>query len=191
MTSQEICNVALGYLSTPKIGSLGVDTTPQGVLCNTFYAPKKKALLESRNWTFAKKVWPVTVWGAADHPKWAGSCAVPTDCLRVHRVDDGTGNYDIEFEKVGTKLNVSRKPTTLYVEGVDGACLEADFSFAFTFALATDLAQEMSIPLSENATLWASLVKVAEFKIKEAAGLDGSQGTSEKDNTQGNLSRRR
>jgi hypothetical protein len=191
MDASGICNTALGYLATAKIGTLGVDTSPQGVLCNTFYDPKKKAALETRNWTFAKKVWTNTVYAAADHPRWAGSCAVPADCLRVQRVDDGSGNYDIEFEKIGTKLNVSRKPATLYIEGVDGTCSEANFSFAFIFALAADLAQEMCIPLTENATLWASLLKVAEVKTKEASGLDGSQGTSEKDNTTGNMKNRR
>jgi hypothetical protein len=189
--STGICNVALGYLSTAKIGDYTTDTTPQAVLCRTFYPVKKGALLESRNWTFAKKVWANTVWGAADHPRWAGSCVVPADCLRVHRVDDGSGRYDIEFEKVGTKLNVSRKPTTLYIEGVDGTCIEANFSFAFVFAIATEMAQEMCIPLTENATLWGALLKVAEVKVKEASGLDGSQGTSEKDNTTGSLSQRR
>jgi hypothetical protein len=192
LTSSAICNVALGYLATAPIGTLGTDTTPQGVLCSAFYVSVKQQLLESRNWTFAKKTWAVTTLAtpvAGDHPKWAGSYTVPTDCIRVHRVDDGSGLYDIEWERVGSRLFVSRKPTTLYVEGMDSTTAEASFSSAFDLALAASLAREICIPLTENATLWASMVKVAEFRTREAAGLDGSQGTSEVDNRQGNLSR--
>jgi hypothetical protein len=179
MTSSEICNLALGYLGTARIGTLGVDTSPQGVLLNTFYTSVKKALLEERNWTFAKKTWTATAGTAPTHAVWTAKYPVPTDCIRVHRVDDGNGDYRIGWERIGADIYTDDNPTTLYVEGVDGATLEAVFSNAFIFALATALAVEVCIPLTENATLWGSLVQLAEVKLKVAAGSDGSQGKSE------------
>jgi hypothetical protein len=179
VTSSDICNLALGYLGTARIGTLGTDTSPQGVLCSAFYSTVKAALLEERNWTFAKKTWAATAGTAPTHAVWIASYAVPTDCIRVHRVDDGNGDYRIKWERVGAAILTDDSPTTLYVEGVNGAVTEAEFSSAFIFALATTLAAELCIPLTENATLWASLVKLAEMKLKVAAGSDGSQGKSE------------
>jgi hypothetical protein len=180
MTSSEICNLALGYLGTARIGTLGSDTSPQGVLCNAFYTAVKSALLEERNWTFAKKTWTATPGTAPTHVVWVAAYAVPTGCLRVHRVDDGNGDYRIGWERVGANILTDDTPATLYIEGVDGSIAETTFSNAFIFALAARLAVELCIPLTENATLWGSLVKVAEMKLKEAAGADGSQGKSEK-----------
>jgi hypothetical protein len=180
MTNSQICNLALGYLATPPIGDLGVDTTPQGVLCSAFYPVVKAALLEARNWTFAMKTWTATKDVAAPvSVKYDASYPVPSGCVRVNRCDDGNGDYRIGWERVGALILTDDTPAPLYVEGVDGAVAEANFSSAFNFALAAQLAVELCIPLTENATLWASLVKVAEMKLKEASGSDGRQGKSE------------
>lgn len=192
MTKTEICNLALGYIATPPLVSFDTDTTTQAVLCRAFYEPLKKAMLESRNWAFAKKTWKAGLLSPAPiSAKWTAAYLVPGDCLRAHRADDGSGLYLIEWERVGSKIYTDDNPTDLYVEGVDANTDEDEFSYSFTFALATALAVEICIPLTENATLWGSLVKLADMKTKEAAALDGSQGTSEKDNVAGSLSQRR
>lgn len=179
LTDVDICNLALGYLGTNPISGLGDDAN-EARLCNAFYATVKAGLLEDRNWTFAKKTWTATAGTAPTNPRWASSYPVPADCLRVHRVDDGNGDYRIGWEREGAFILCDDTPAPLYVEGVDGAVLESTFSSAFCFALAARLAAELCIPLTENATLHQTMVQLAEMKLKEAAGSDGSQGKSER-----------
>jgi len=183
MTAIEICNLALGYLASSPITTFA-DGTTAAKLCSAFYRPTKKALLEGRNWTFAKRFWSVTPGTApTDTVVWVGSYAVPATCLRVHRVDEGNGTYRIGWERVGANIYTDTAPATLYVEGIgateDDTTDEAGFSQAFCFALAAALAAEICIPLTENATLWAARAQLAEKKLKDAAGSDGSQGKSE------------
>jgi hypothetical protein len=181
MTSTQICNLALGYLATPAIGDITSDTTPQGVLCRTFYASVKAALLEDRNWTFAMKTWLITKEVAAPvSVKYDAAYIIPVACVRVHRCDDGKGDYRIGWERIGQQVLADDSPASLYVEGVDGTCDEANFSNSFVFTLAAQLAVELCIPLTENATLWASLVRISEAKLKSSSGSDGRQGKSEK-----------
>lgn len=195
MDATGICNLALGYVGRGPISALGVDTSTAGALCNTFYYNAKHKLLAARNWTFAKEYWQVTPEaGDPPHPKWAASYAVPADCLRVHRVDDGTGSYDVEWEKVGGLICTERAVDTLYVEGVIGetgqTLDEAKFTPAFSFALAAELATHICLPLTKDVTLWSGMLKLAEKNLLEAAGVEGSQGRSERV-TSDSLTRRR
>lgn len=190
MTDVEICNLALGYLGTNPIVALA-DATTEARLCTTFYGPVKKSLLAERNWTFAGRTWTATPAAAPTHATWTAAYAVPADCLRVHRIDDGEGRYDIEWERIGASILTDYEAATLYVEGIDGAVAEASFSDSFCFALAARLAAEICIPLTENATLWGSMHQLAEKKLKEAAGSDGSQGKSERVRAASSLKQRR
>jgi len=124
----------------------------------------------------------VTPAAAPTHPVWVGAYAVPAECMRVQRVDDGSGDYRLGWERIGAQILTDDTPATIYVEGVycpaaDGD--EAGYPQAFCFALAAHLATELCIPLTENATLWTALLKVSELKVREASGSDGSQGRSE------------
>lgn len=190
LTDVDICNLALGYLGTNPIVALA-DATTEARLCNAFYGPVKLSLLEERNWTFAKHVWTANLLGALTNSKWVAEYLIPANCIRVHRVDDGSGAYDIEWERVGDRIYTDQAADPIYVEGVDDSVTENTFSSAFCFALAARLAAEICIPLTENTTLWQSMHQLAEKKLKEAAGSDGSQGKSEQVRSASSLKQRR
>jgi hypothetical protein len=179
MTDVEIANLALGYLGVKPIVAF-TDGSAEANLCQAFYGPTKQALLEERAWTFAKTEYSATPDATAPTFDWVARYAVPADCLRVLKVDDGEGTFRIGWERVGAFIHTDREVADLYIYGIDGTVAEALFSPSFSFALAARLAAEVCIPLTKDDTLHTKMLKVAEIKLREAAGLDGSQGKSER-----------
>ena len=176
MTDIEICTAALGFLGTAGITSLD-DDTDEARACKAFYSVTRDQVLEERIWTFAKAQYILVP--AQDKPAftWANRFLVPGEVVRIHRVDDGSGDFRVPYDIHG-KFIVS-DAEKLYVTAVRREIDTSLYSPTFTSALVLRLAATLAIPLSENRQLKIDLMQEYQATIKEASGLDGSQGPPE------------
>lgn len=177
MTDIEICNLALGALGTAGIASFD-DDSDEARACKQYYAPVRDAVLEDAVWSFATTQ---RVFNAdPDVPlfDWAYKATIPSEVVRVHRADDGTGEYRMKWKMMEGALYSESSPVyaTVILKVED----TSKFSPAFCLALSTRLAAELCIPLTENRALHGDLWSLYQKKIKDAARSDGSQGTSER-----------
>ena len=177
MTDIEICNMALGQLGTAGIASLD-DDSDEARACKTFYGPVRDAVLSDAAWSFALGLRVLNPDADAPIFKWAYKFTVPSDVARVHRADDGTGEYRMQWEVLDNAVHADSTP--VYVEVVRKVTDTSKYSPAFCMALATRLAAELCIPLTENRALHGDLWALYEKKIKAATRTDGSQGKSER-----------
>jgi hypothetical protein len=176
VTEAEICSLALGSVGFAGIASLD-DATKEAQLCKRLYPVARDAVIETRLWSFARARYILDP--AAEPPLfgWTYRFARPAEVLRVFRVDDGGGEYRIPWEIEGSSIYAD--VAKLYVLALKRVTDTAQFSSAFTMALAARLAAELAVPLTENSKLQERLWGLYEREVREAAGTDGSQGKSE------------
>ena len=98
--------------------------------------------------------------------------------VRVHRVDEGSGEYRMQWDLQGRYIFADE--ATLYVTAVRKETDTSLYSPGFTMCVALRLAVALAVPLKENRQLKADLWDEYKFELGEAAGVDGAQGKSEK-----------
>ena len=102
VSNEEICRQAILRIGTAE--QLGPST--QGMLLAQSLLPQvRDSLLLTGSWTWANKSTTLTAETLSPEFKWAYSSALPSDCLRVYRVND-TGNRVTEaaWEIQGNRL---------------------------------------------------------------------------------------
>jgi len=196
----EICNQALGWLGGNLIISLDDDTV-EAKLCKANYAPLRDAVLEDREWTFAvKRFEPPQL---AERPLYGHDFAfqIPPDCLRVlqvsaagREVQDGVfvqgsfkaavrGNTGIgreqriEWLREGDKIvvQIQQRIFMRYITRIEDT---TKFSPSFSQCLATRIAMDIAIPLTNNSKLKDQYLAEYGAKLDDAMRLDGMQGRS-------------
>ena len=89
MTSTDICNLALSYLSKGKITSMD-DNTEEAAQCKIHYDHARRLLLRQYPWGFAKRTVKLALL-AGKEPGWDFAYAYPAGCLAVRYVFDEEG----------------------------------------------------------------------------------------------------
>jgi hypothetical protein len=176
VTDIEIASAALNALGTEGITTFE-DATTEARAVKGFYEVVRDKVLEDRIWSFAKAQHVLTA--HADSPlfDWEHKFELPCEIIRVHRVDDGSGSYTMPWDLQGRWIFANVE--TIYVTSVRR---EEDYSLyspGFCLAVALRLAAMLAVPLKENRALKLDLMEEYKFELKEAAGVDGSQGKSE------------
>lgn len=183
MDTVQICNQAIGWLGGNRITSLD-DGTTEANLCKDNYEYLRDAVLETVDWSFAKKQVRLTPLAATPDFRYDQQFLLPADLLRIITAGNKDDFTDIlEWEPA---VNSSNQHVCyancdvlylLYVSRVEDA---TRFSPLFSQALANRLAADLAIPLTENAGLAQRYWQLYERKLIEAANSDGVQGRQQK-----------
>lgn len=170
----ELCNFALTRLGHQQITSLD-ESTKGADLCRLHYAPTRDALLRSHPWNFAIKRATLALETATPNHEFGYQHALPSDCIKVLRTgieaQNSADNYRIEGRKLLSDETVVNVEYIARIEDV------AQFDDLFTDALAQRLAAEISVALTDNASLTKSLWDVYTMKLNEARLQDAQEGT--------------
>ncbi len=169
----EIGNIALVNLGEDTITSLS-DDVKAARLINRRYAPIRDAVLRAHPWNCAMaraqlaSTDPAPAWGPA-------ACyQLPTDCLRVLRLEDRSIAWKVEGRKVvadgSAPLNI------LYVRQVDDPNA---FDPLLIEAIAARLAADLAHPITHSTTLVQVMWDLYRQKLIEARGVDGQEGTGD------------
>jgi len=175
LTEEAICNMALGHLGGLRITDLDVDDSTEAELCNDNYEYCRDFVLESRDWTFARKRDEITIDGSAPDFEWKSRFARPADCITLRRLSNDPTDmekaepYELEGSWILTDTNVLY---VIYTEQIIDVTL---FSPAFTRALVYFLASVMASALTDNAKIEDILYRKFERTLEQAGGRDGVQ----------------
>jgi hypothetical protein len=177
MDAVGICNLALGQLAANRITSLD-DNVTEAKLMKDLFVPTRDALMAAHWWTFA--VARLTLAADVDDPafEWEHQFTLPSTVLAVLRCDDGSGTFDLQWQREGDKI-VANIEGPLYAQVLQRVDDVAAWSPGFCTALAFQLAADACIALNENGTQYERLVKLAQMKTREALLADGRQGRAE------------
>lgn len=187
MDPVNVCNIALGQLGEKRLTQFDelnpLSRTEE--LCTTNYSPAVAAALEAREWTFA------TEWQKLAKAATAGAHPVldltrfllPSTVLRVVDVDDGSGECALEYQRRGQYLYANVEE--LYVRSVNLVEDPDLWSPTFAFVVALKLAELLAVPVTENAGLEERMELRYQKYLRDAASLDGMQGTAERRRSSG------
>ncbi len=186
----DICNIALTWLGADHITSIEDEAIEARMLKANYYLARD-ATLEAHEWSFAIKRFIPTrtvadpVWGAANR------FSVPSDIIRVLRVEAGggiLGGYD-------SLHSIDRRPEADWLIESGYIITNADaivckairriedegiYSPLFVHAFAAHLAMLMAYPLTESDTKFRAMSALYTLKLKDAKSRDGLQGSSKR-----------
>ena len=179
VSETSIANQALGFLGANPIVSFNdIGAIPE--LMRDQYPFIRDAVMTEVAWMFAMGRTSSTT---ADRDDWGKlyKHALPLDwlqALRVYRnVTTNPKQDSVGWSREGNF--VLAKEPTVYIWGIKRITDTALFSPAFVQCLATRLAADLCIPITENIRQQGILWQLYGAKVKEAAISDGVQGDNE------------
>lgn len=174
----QICNMALAKIGSESfITSLSDDTKAARHL-SIFYEPIRDSLLRSHLWRFARKQYQLAP--LVTEPLFNGGYyfQMPTDCLRVVVPDEdyfySYGRWSVEGNKILADTNV------LNIVGLQRVEDPNLFDPIFVEALATRIAHELCIPLTNSESLKNALKADSRELILRAAHVGATEQDSSK-----------
>ncbi len=198
-TEVSICNQALTWLGANTIISLDDETT-EARLCKANYADLRDAVLEDRDWSFARK--RIQFARLAQDPLYGFSAAfaIPVDVLTVRQATRGPEESQGAVSSTGPGLsrenlrNGKEQRIIWQIEGETIVCDESaivgrvtmrqtdpsKFSPGFVQALAARIARELATALTQSSTLETKMHDKYNDSLITSATADGMQGTSNK-----------
>lgn len=174
-----IANQALGFLGANPITSFS-DNSTSAELMRDNYPFIRDAVLTEVAWTFATDR---TISTTADRDEWDQHYkhALPLDWMQVLRTyrNVSSDRKLISNGWVREGNFILTKDATVYMWGIKRVTDTALFSPAFVQCLATRLAMDLCMTITENVSRHGTLMQEYGAKVREAAISDGVQGFNE------------
>lgn len=172
-----ICNLALGHLGKKRINALD-EALAEARECNLYYDHVRRIMLQSSDWTFAKKRQALAQTTADYVERWPYTYVRPTDALAIRRVlppdvDPQYGRKSIPFEVREGKVYTVLSPA--YCEYTCNLTEAARFSPLFVDALAYRLAYMIAPALTRSDKLQDRLERKADVALSLAITSDAAQ----------------
>ena len=172
-TDTDICNNALSKVGAQRILSIN-DTTPAGRACQGQYDNVKKMMLRSHPWNFATKRVELNLLSTEPIYEFDYQYQLPEDCLRVLSVEaDGTYPWKVEGRYLLTNTPAA------FIKYI-GNVAEGMFDDNFIEAMAYSLAMRICMPLTQSASLLASLTAGYKQAIREARSYDAQESAGDR-----------
>lgn len=168
----QICNMALGKLGADPISALTEDNK-KARYCNLFFDDLRDELLRMHPWSFAA-VRTALASPDVDPPgKWSYAYQLPVNCLSALFLETATGMKSAEFIIEGRILYTGEKNAVLvYTARVEDP---VQFDQLFTRALASRLAAELAIPITDSNTKMQAMWTLFEKDLAAARDADAAE----------------
>lgn len=185
-----ICNQSLTWLAANTIISLD-DPTVEAGLCKANYALLRDAVLNERAWTFATKRFTLTPLSEEPEYGYSKQFLIPSNVLTIIecRWDNAQGGTPTLRDDRANGANTLgwRREEDKILANVDVIYMKAivqiidtqKFSPVFTQTLATRLARDICIPLTESNKRYEQMAQMYLMAMRDAAAIDGMQGTND------------
>tara|TARA_R110000824_G_scaffold3170_2_gene14798 strand:- start:501 stop:1106 length:606 start_codon:yes stop_codon:yes gene_type:complete len=164
----QIVNNALVKVGANAILSLTEDSEAARA-ANLIYEQIRDAVLRDHVWNFAKK--RIELAQDSDTPafEFAFQYTLPSECLRVLRMEDLDMIYKIENGKLLTDENPAK---ILFIYRVEDVNL---FDSMFVEALSARLSAELAVTLAESNSLYQNMMEMYQRKILDARSMDAQE----------------
>lgn len=187
-----ICNQAISWLGGNLIISLD-DATVEAQLCKANYAPLRDAVMEEGKWTFATRRLELAQSATLPGFGYARAYVIPPEVLSVIMATENqdnknnTDNLDWRREERFVLSDTERVFAKCIIRIEDPSL----FSDMFVQALASRIAADIAIALTESSTKEAAMWTKYFALVTEAKSVDGMQGKSDRIRTNSRIVRSR
>ena len=174
-----ICNSALNLIGASTISALTEDTK-NARLCNQRYEPVRNRVFRSHNWNCLVKRVELAQNSTAPVMEYSYAYALPSDCLRILRIFNGTTNSiesDLEYKIEGK--NVITNQTTVYLVYTSLDTDPNNYDAYLREAISHQLGVDLAYAITNNATLAKNLMARADDRLREARFIDSTENSLE------------
>mgnify|MGYP001435735756 CR=1 FL=1 len=172
-----MCNSALNLLGASTISAL-TDDTKNARLCNQRYEPVRNRVFRSHAWNCLHKRVQLAQNSTAPVIEYSNAYALPSDCLRVLKVHNGTTDSiasAIDYKLEGR--NIVTDEGTIYLIYV---ALDADpnnYDSYLQESISHQLAADLCYAITNNATLANNYMARADERLREARFIDATENS--------------
>ena len=172
-----ICNSSLNLLGASTISALTEDTK-NARLCNQRYEPVRNRVFRSHNWNCLIKRVQLAANSTDPVVEYAKSYALPSDCLRVLKIHNGTtdsiaSNLDYKIEG----RNLVTDQTTVYLVYIALDTDPNNYDSYLREAISHQLAADLAYSITNNATLANNYMARADERLREARFIDATENS--------------
>jgi hypothetical protein len=176
----DLCNRALSRLGTrATIAALSENSTEARTV-SIWYAATRDALLRVHDWNFARRRVALADLGSPsprDMGNWAYRFALPSDCLRLLRLETLPGlpspRFEVARDGAGRIVLCDEPaPLAVYTARITDPSL---FDTGFAQALVDQLAAHVAYPVTQKTDLAVRLAQAARLALAEAMTADSGE----------------
>ena len=172
-----ICNSALNLIGASTISALTEDTK-NARLCNQRYEPVRNRVFRGHNWNCLIKRVQLAVNSTDPVMEYAKSYALPSDCLRVLKIHNGTTDSiasDLDYKIEGK--NIVTDETTVYLVYIALDTDPNNYDVYLREAISHQLAADLAYAITNNATLANNYMTRADERLREARFIDATENS--------------
>ena len=172
-----ICNSALNLLGASTISAL-TDDTKNARLCNQRYEPVRNRVFRGHNWNCLIKRVQLAANSTDPVMEYAKSYALPSDCLRVLKIHNGTTDSiasDLDYKIEGK--NIVTDETTVYLVYIALDTDPNNYDVYLREAISHQLAADLAYAITNNATLANNYMTRADERLREARFIDATENS--------------
>lgn len=166
----DICNSALNLIGASTILSLQEDSKV-GRICNQRYPHVRDSVFRSHPWNCLIKRTALPQDTQAPEWEFAYAYSLPSDCLRILKLEYSDTVYKIEGRKIVTDENAPLK-----IQYVAQITDPMQYDQLLVEAIASRLASDIAYPIIGSNTLSAQMFDVYMLKLSEARFVDATEG---------------
>jgi len=173
----DMCNSALNLLGASTISAL-TDDSKNARLCNQRYEPVRNRVFRSHAWNCLHKRVQLAQNSTAPVIEYSHAYALPSDCLRVLKVHNGTTDSiasAIDYKLEGR--NIVTDEGTIYLIYI---ALDTDPNNYDTYlqeSISHQLAADLAYAVTNNATLADKYMVRADERLREARFVDATENS--------------
>lgn len=170
-----ICNMALAEIGRGMMITSMEEASQAARACKLRYPYARDAVLRAYDWNFAAKRAELAANETAPAFEYANAFDLPSDCLQVRSIYDGEDlPWVVEARQILTDMDAP-----LYIKYTFRCTDVAKFDSLFIQALASRIAADIAVSLSESVSRAQSLWDVYQAKLSEARRRDAQEGQPE------------
>jgi len=173
----DMCNSALNLLGASTISAL-TDDSKNARLCNQRYEPVRNRVFRSHAWNCLHKRVQLAQNSTAPVVEYSNAYALPSDCLRVLKVHNGTTDSiasAIDYKLEGR--NIVTDEGTIFLIYI---ALDTDPNNYDTYlqeSISHQLAADLAYAVTNNATLADKYMVRADERLREARFIDATENS--------------
>lgn len=176
-TAIDICNLALSHIGKPSINDFG-EATAEAREANRHYGPSRRSLLQSSDWTFARKRVALAKLAPDFEERWRYTYAQPQAMLQARRIvrprfDPRTDPRPVPFEIRGGKVYTDID--SAHLEFTQDLETTGMFPSLFSDALAALLAFRFARALTRSTNLTREMREESRDALSRAVEADSAQ----------------
>ena len=172
-----ICNSALNLIGASTISALTEDTK-NARLCNQRYEPVRNREFRGHNCNCLIKRVQLAANSTDPVMEYAKSYALPSDCLRVLKIHNGTTDSiasDLDYKIEGK--NIVTDETTVYLVYIALDTDPNNYDVYLREAISHQLAADLAYAITNNATLANNYMTRADERLREARFIDATENS--------------